>query len=183
MHACSQLAEPRAGCSVSLPQQCQGCASRLSSDAPAPACLPAAGAGLIGISILTCGFFIPPDRIPAPLWRYPLHYVNFITYAFAGLMGNEFEDSGSRWQCPCLLQVGDGWGRLDSAGASPFRQQLPTAHANQTAQSNRLLPSVPSAPMARLMSVARTMPGLLAGSGLLPQLPHTWAPGSGALCR
>jgi hypothetical protein len=68
----------------------------------------AAGAGLIGISILTCGFFIPPDRIPAPLWRYPLHYLNFITYAFAGLMNNEFEGSGSRWQCPCLLQVSRG---------------------------------------------------------------------------
>ncbi len=49
-----------------------------------PPLRPAAGAGLIGVSILTCGFFIPPARIPAPVWRYPLHNANFLTYAFAG---------------------------------------------------------------------------------------------------
>ncbi|MED6125857.1 hypothetical protein PIB30_072542 [Stylosanthes scabra] len=49
------------------------------------------GAGIQGIFILVAGFFKLPRTIPKPLWRYPLHYVAFHTYAFQGLFKNEYE--------------------------------------------------------------------------------------------
>ncbi|MED6127743.1 ATP-binding cassette sub- G member 1 [Stylosanthes scabra] len=49
------------------------------------------GAGIQGIMILVDGFFKLPRTIPKPLWRYPLHYVAFHTYAFQGLFRNEYE--------------------------------------------------------------------------------------------
>lgn len=65
----------------------------------------AAGAGLLGIFMLVCGFFQPVAELPAPVFRYPLHYMSFHTYAFSGFMNNEFQGT-SNWQCPCSTQPG-----------------------------------------------------------------------------
>jgi hypothetical protein len=44
----------------------------------------AGGAGLMGMFMLVCGFFQTVDQLPKPVWRYPLHYMAFHSYAFAG---------------------------------------------------------------------------------------------------
>ncbi len=44
----------------------------------------AGGAGLMGMFMLVCGFFQPVGELPDPVWRYPLHYIAFHSYAFAG---------------------------------------------------------------------------------------------------
>ncbi|MED6125220.1 hypothetical protein PIB30_066610 [Stylosanthes scabra] len=44
-----------------------------------------------GLSILTCGFYRLPNDLPNPVWKYPLYYVSFLTYALQGLFKNEFE--------------------------------------------------------------------------------------------
>ncbi|XP_061349745.1 ABC transporter G family member 1-like isoform X1 [Gastrolobium bilobum] len=49
------------------------------------------GAGIQGIMLLISGFFRLPHDLPRPFWRYPSHYVAFHTYAFQGLLKNEFE--------------------------------------------------------------------------------------------
>ncbi|KAK7319444.1 hypothetical protein RJT34_04165 [Clitoria ternatea] len=49
------------------------------------------GAGIQGIMILLGGFFKLPNNIPKPVWKYPLHYVAFHTYANQGLFKNEYE--------------------------------------------------------------------------------------------
>ena len=55
--------------------------------------------------MLVCGFFQPVGQLPQPVWRYPLHYVSFHSYAFAGFMHNEF-DGTDGWLCPCYAQAG-----------------------------------------------------------------------------
>ncbi|TKY59482.1 ABC transporter G family member 15 [Spatholobus suberectus] len=49
------------------------------------------GAGIQGIMLLLGGFFKLPSDIPKPVWRYPLHYVAFHTYANQGMFKNEYE--------------------------------------------------------------------------------------------
>lgn len=49
------------------------------------------GAGIQGIMLLISGFFKLPRDLPKPVWRYPLHYVAFHTYAIQGLFKNEYE--------------------------------------------------------------------------------------------
>jgi len=63
----------------------------------------AGGAGVMGLYMLVCGFFQARDELPDPVWRYPLHYVSFHTYAFTGLINNEFRGTGQVWRCPCSL--------------------------------------------------------------------------------
>jgi len=57
----------------------------------------AAGAGLLGVYMIVCGFFQPLGSMPQPIFRYPLSYISFHTYACTGFMRNEFENT-------------DGWG-------------------------------------------------------------------------
>lgn len=63
----------------------------------------AGGAGIMGLYMLVCGFFQARDELPNPVWRYPLHYISFETYAFTGLLNNEFSGTGRIWRCPCSL--------------------------------------------------------------------------------
>eukprot|EP01024_Parvocaulis_polyphysoides_P041151 TRINITY_DN3769_c0_g1_i13.p1 TRINITY_DN3769_c0_g1~~TRINITY_DN3769_c0_g1_i13.p1 ORF type:complete len:630 (-),score=98.92 TRINITY_DN3769_c0_g1_i13:808-2697(-) len=63
----------------------------------------AAGAGLLGIFMSVCGFFKKINELPDPVWRYPVHYISYHTYAFTGFMNNEFRDT-SNWECPCSIQ-------------------------------------------------------------------------------
>ncbi|KAK7363116.1 hypothetical protein VNO77_05246 [Canavalia gladiata] len=49
------------------------------------------GAGIQGIMLLLGGFFKLPNDIPKPVWKYPLHYVAFHTFANQGLFKNEYE--------------------------------------------------------------------------------------------
>ncbi|KAG4969563.1 hypothetical protein JHK85_035984 [Glycine max] len=49
------------------------------------------GSGIQGIMLLLCGFFKLPNHIPKPVWKYPLHYVAFHTYANQGMFKNEYE--------------------------------------------------------------------------------------------
>lgn len=50
--------------------------------------------------MLVCGFFQPVGALPAPVWRYPLHYIAYHSYTFSGFMHNEFGGT-SGWGCPC----------------------------------------------------------------------------------
>ena len=59
----------------------------------------AAGAGILGIYMVVCGFFQPLNSMPKPIFRYPLSYISFHTFAFTGFMRNEFEGTGD-WGCP-----------------------------------------------------------------------------------
>ena len=38
--------------------------------------------------------------MPKPIFRYPLSYISFHTFAFTGFMRNEFEGSGDVWGSP-----------------------------------------------------------------------------------
>ncbi|KAG2485433.1 hypothetical protein HYH03_015813 [Edaphochlamys debaryana] len=77
----------------------------------------AAGAGMLGMYMLVCGFFQPVGELPDPVWRYPMHYISYHSYAFAGFMKNEF-DGTSGWLCPCYTQAG-GCGAGFSAPGGP----------------------------------------------------------------
>lgn len=57
----------------------------------------AAGAGMMGLMMIVCGFFQPLGSMPKPIFRYPLSYLSYHTYAFTGFMRNEFVGT-------------DGWG-------------------------------------------------------------------------
>ncbi|KAK7368812.1 hypothetical protein VNO80_10842 [Phaseolus coccineus] len=46
--------------------------------------------GIMGVMILTGGFFRLPNDLPKPFWKYPMYYVSFHKYAFQGLFKNEF---------------------------------------------------------------------------------------------
>lgn len=65
----------------------------------------AAGAGLLGLFMIVCGFFQPLGSMPKPIFRYPLSYMAFHTYAFNGMMKNEFP-ANSLWGCPCEAMEG-----------------------------------------------------------------------------
>lgn len=47
-------------------------------------------AGLQGVFVLVNGFFRVAKNLPAPVWRYPFHYVSFSTYWYEGYLLNEF---------------------------------------------------------------------------------------------
>jgi hypothetical protein len=51
------------------------------------------------------GFFQPLNSMPGPIFRYPMSYISFHTYAFTGFMRNEFEGTQG-WGCPCASQPG-----------------------------------------------------------------------------
>ncbi|KAL5148765.1 ABC transporter G family member 11 [Glycine soja] len=38
------------------------------------------------------GFYRLPNDLPKPVWKFPFYYISFLTYAFQGLLKNEFED-------------------------------------------------------------------------------------------
>ncbi|KAG2436775.1 hypothetical protein HXX76_006299 [Chlamydomonas incerta] len=61
------------------------------------------GAGILGMYMLVCGYFQPVGELPAPVWRYPMHYIAYHSYTFAGFMHNEF-DGTTGWRCPCYDQ-------------------------------------------------------------------------------
>ncbi|BBN02622.1 protein MpABCG7 [Marchantia polymorpha subsp. ruderalis] len=46
-----------------------------------------------GVNILVAGFFMLLDDLPKTLWRYPLSFLSFHTYALRGLVVNEFQHS------------------------------------------------------------------------------------------
>nr|PNR47134.1 hypothetical protein PHYPA_014254 [Physcomitrium patens] len=48
------------------------------------------GAAIQGVFMLLGGFFMRIDKIPKPLWRYPLSYISFDMYALQGIYLNEF---------------------------------------------------------------------------------------------
>ena len=50
--------------------------------------------------MIVCGFFQPLGSMPQPIFRYPLSYISFHTYAFTGFMRSQFEGT-------------DGWGSPD----------------------------------------------------------------------
>ncbi|KAI4304816.1 hypothetical protein MLD38_040281 [Melastoma candidum] len=54
------------------------------------------GAGVIGILLMTSGFFRPLSDLPKPLWRYPISYLNYCSWALQGsyknnMIGLEFD--------------------------------------------------------------------------------------------
>ncbi|XP_002525837.3 ABC transporter G family member 1 [Ricinus communis] len=49
------------------------------------------GAGIQSLMILAGGFFRLPRDLPAPFWKYPMHYIAFHRYAYQGMFKNEFE--------------------------------------------------------------------------------------------
>lgn len=59
----------------------------------------AAGAGVMGLFMIVCGFFQPLNSMPKPIFRYPLSYISYHTFSFTGFMRNEFEGT-SGWGCP-----------------------------------------------------------------------------------
>jgi hypothetical protein len=63
----------------------------------------AAGAGLLGVFMPVAGYIIPVDSIPDPVWRYPMHYLGYHTYAMHGMMINEFKGTDG-WHPPCEIQ-------------------------------------------------------------------------------
>lgn len=63
----------------------------------------AVGAAILGIFMAIAGYVIPISDIPKPLWRYPMHYLGYHTYALSGMMANEFLDTKA-WGCPCEIQ-------------------------------------------------------------------------------
>jgi len=63
------------------------------------------GAGVLGMFMLVCGFFRITESLPDVLWRYPLHYVSYHTYAFRAFMNEEIEGT-TGWECPCTVQPG-----------------------------------------------------------------------------
>ncbi|GAX82112.1 hypothetical protein CEUSTIGMA_g9540.t1 [Chlamydomonas eustigma] len=65
----------------------------------------AGGAGVLGMYMLVCGFFQPVGQLPAPVWRYPMHYIAFHSYTFGGFMQNEFSGTEG-WGCACYSQTG-----------------------------------------------------------------------------
>ena len=51
----------------------------------------ALGAGVMGLYMIVCGFFLLPSHIPDG-WYWVHRYVSFHTYSFTIFMKNEFED-------------------------------------------------------------------------------------------
>lgn len=65
----------------------------------------AAGGGVLGMYMLCEGFFQPLSLLPKPVLTYPIHYIAYHSYAFNGLMNNEFQGTDG-WACPCSIQPG-----------------------------------------------------------------------------
>ncbi|XP_040999064.1 ABC transporter G family member 11-like [Juglans microcarpa x Juglans regia] len=49
------------------------------------------GAGIQGIFMLVSGFFRLPNDIPKPVWRYPMSYISFHSWAVQGQYQNDFK--------------------------------------------------------------------------------------------
>lgn len=49
------------------------------------------GSGILGVMMLTGGFYRLRTDLPKVLWRYPLYYISIHKYAYQGLFKNEFE--------------------------------------------------------------------------------------------
>eukprot|EP00249_Psilotum_nudum_P009030 c21663_g1_i5 orf=492-1811(+) len=49
------------------------------------------GAGIQGVFMLNGGFFRLPNDLPKPVWKYPVSYMAFHTYANQGFYKNDFE--------------------------------------------------------------------------------------------
>ncbi|KAL9659964.1 hypothetical protein QQ045_024774 [Rhodiola kirilowii] len=47
------------------------------------------GAGILGIMMMTAGFFRTLADLPKPFWRYPVSYMNFETWALQGAYKND----------------------------------------------------------------------------------------------
>ncbi|PSC72150.1 ABC transporter G family member 11-like [Micractinium conductrix] len=76
----------------------------------------AAGAGMMGLFMICCGFFQPLSSMPKPIFRYPLSYLAYHTWSFTGFMQNEFKGT-TGWGCPPGI---DG---LPQAGCPPLDGQ------------------------------------------------------------
>jgi hypothetical protein len=61
--------------------------------------------------MIVCGFFQPLGSMPQPIFRYPLSYISFHTYAFTGFMRNEFLGT-------------DGWGSPTGNGTVTGQEVL-----------------------------------------------------------
>lgn len=48
-------------------------------------------AGILGVMMLTGGFYRLPGELPNFLWRYPCYYISIHRYAYQGLFKNEFQ--------------------------------------------------------------------------------------------
>ncbi|XP_051127110.1 ABC transporter G family member 1-like [Andrographis paniculata] len=48
------------------------------------------GAGILGVMLLTGGFYCLPNDIPKPIWKYPIYYISYLKYTFQGFYKNEF---------------------------------------------------------------------------------------------
>ncbi|KAK6937176.1 ABC transporter family G domain [Dillenia turbinata] len=48
------------------------------------------GAGILGITIISSGFYCLLPELPKLIWRYPISYILFGAYAFQGALKNEF---------------------------------------------------------------------------------------------
>ncbi|CAO2827246.1 unnamed protein product [Amaranthus hypochondriacus] len=48
------------------------------------------GSGIQGVMMLTAGFFRTPNQLIKPIFKYPMHYISFGTYANQGFFKNEF---------------------------------------------------------------------------------------------
>lgn len=49
------------------------------------------GAGIQGMFILVAGFYRLVKDLPKPVWRYPVSYIAWHTYAFQGMLENDFK--------------------------------------------------------------------------------------------
>ncbi|KAA8528071.1 hypothetical protein F0562_035060 [Nyssa sinensis] len=47
------------------------------------------GAGIIGIMMMTAGFFRFLPDLPKPFWRYPISYINYMSWALQGVYKND----------------------------------------------------------------------------------------------
>eukprot|EP00798_Chlamydomonas_sp_ICE-L_P028072 gene28072-31176_t len=72
--------------------------------------------------MLVSGFFQPVSQLPDPVWRYPMHYIAFHSYAFGGFMQNQFADTDG-WDCPCSAQP-------EGCGA-PYTVEDPCVYSGQ----------------------------------------------------
>lgn len=48
------------------------------------------GAGIQGVYMLVAGFFRLPNDLPKAVWKYPMSYIGFHTYALQGMYQNDF---------------------------------------------------------------------------------------------
>ncbi|KAK8966203.1 ABC transporter G family member 15 [Platanthera guangdongensis] len=102
-----------------------------------------AGAGIMGIIMMTAGFFRPVRDLPKPVWLYPIAYINYATWLLEGNYKNDFIGrvsilwwpatqkspeslfSKTRSESPRHVQVG---GPVDSSDAPRYVQDSLLPH-------------------------------------------------------